>query len=109
MNKNPYDVLLRRHVTEKTMMLQRLHTEESNRSLSRCKTPKCVFIVDRNATKADVARAVKIVYDVDVIKVNMIQVKSKPTRRMRKGVRGQKSAFKKAIVTLKEGDQIDGA
>ena len=106
--KSPYDVILNRHVTEKTVTLQELHTSDSNRSVSRCKRPKYVFIVSTVSTKQDVARAVEELYkerNVKVVSVNTINQKSKPTRHVRgQRRRGHKSAFKKAIVTLEEGD-----
>lgn len=106
--KNPYQVVKHQYVTEKSMMLQRLKTAESNPSLKRCKSPKYVFIVDRAATKTDIARAVEEIYkdqDVKVVAVNTINVKAKP-RRVR-GRSGYTSSFKKAVVTLRDEDNLD--
>lgn len=106
--KNPYQVIKHQYVTEKSMMLQRLKTAESNMSLKRCKSPKYVFIVDRTANKADIARAVEEIYkdqDIKVVSVNTINVKAKP-RRVR-GRSGYKSSFKKAVVTLRDEDNLD--
>lgn len=106
--RSPYQVIKHKHVTEKSMMLQRLKTAESNPSLKRCKSPKYVFIVDRSANKQEIAHAVEQIYKnegVQVVGVNTINVKAK-ARRVR-GRAGFKSAFKKAIVTLRPDDNLD--
>lgn len=106
--KSPFKVVKHQHVTEKTMMLQRLKTTESNPSVKRCDSPKYVFIVDRSANKQEIARAVEQIYEKDNIKVvavNTINVKAKP-RRVR-GRPGFTNAFKKAVVTLQPGDSLD--
>lgn len=106
--RNPYQIVKHQHVTEKSMMLQRLKTAESNPSLKRCNSPKYVFIVDRSADKRSIAVAVEEIYqkeNIKVVAVNTINVKAKP-RRVR-GRPGFKNAFKKAIVTLRVGDSLD--
>lgn len=107
-NKNLYQVVKHQYVTEKSMMLQRLKTAESNPSLKRCESPKYVFIVDRNANKHQIAQAIEEIYKnegIKVVAVNTINVKAK-ARRVR-GRPGFKNAFKKAIVTLRPGDNLD--
>ena len=110
-NKDPHKIVLRRHVTEKAMMLQSLKESNSSKSLARCDEPKYVFIVDRKANKREIAQAVEELYSaqgVKVMRVNTIQVKAKPTRRTRRGsICGYKSAFKKAIVTLDKDNNLD--
>ena len=60
---------------------------------------KYVFKVQSNATKADVAAAVEVMFNVKVASVNTINMKKKPKRL---GVHaGYTSEWKKAIVTLK--------
>lgn len=106
--KNPYQIIKRQHVTEKAMMLQRLKSAESNKSLRRCAAPKYVFIVDRQANKQEIAQALEQIYreqNITVVAVNTINVRAKP-RRVR-GRMGFKPAFKKAIVTLATGDSLD--
>lgn len=106
--KNLYQVIKHQYVTEKSMMLQRLKTAESNPSLKRCESPKYVFIVDRNANKQTIAHAIEEIYKnegIKVVAVNTINVKAK-ARRVR-GRPGFKNAFKKAIVTLRPGDNLD--
>lgn len=106
--KNPYEIIKNEHVTEKATTLANLATSESNVSVRRCNNPKRVFIVDRKATKQEIAKAIEMIYserNVKVVKVNTINVKPKP-KRMR-GKRGRTSSFRKAVVTFDEGDNID--
>lgn len=106
--RNPYEVIKRRHVTEKARVLQELMKSESNASVRRCKLPKYVFIVARDANKQDIAAALEEIYQekkIKVVAVNTISMKGKPTRV--RGRLGRKPAFKKAIVTLEEGDSLD--
>lgn len=89
-------------------MLQELKNSESNQSVRSCKQPKYVFIVDRFANKQEIAGALEEIYSqekIKVVSVNTVNVKSK-ARRVR-GRPGRTSAFKKAIVTLEEGDNLD--
>ncbi len=109
MARNPYEIIKHRHITEKSQMLQELRNAKSNPSLARCETPKYVFIVDPKANKQEIATAIESIYGklhVKVLAVNTINVKSKPTRRGRYRI-GQKASFKKAIVTLEPGDDLD--
>lgn len=63
------------------------------------------FIVDRKATKHDVARAVSTLFKVTVegVRTNIVRGK---TKRVGTNI-GQRPNFKKAVVTLKEGDKIE--
>jgi len=67
------------------------------------------FIVRPEANKLEIKKEVEALYNVTVEDVNTSRYAGKrSTRWTRKGlIRGQKNAFKKAIVTLKEGDTID--
>lgn len=106
--KNPYQVVVRRHVTEKAMRLQELESSESNPCVRACETPKAVFIVDRSATKPEIASAIESIYSesgVKVVKVNTVNMKGKP-RRVR-GRSGRTAAFKKAVVTFEKGDRLE--
>lgn len=107
--KDPYQIIKSRYTTEKTTVLQQLQSAESNRSLSRCKSPKYVFIVDCQANKREIAEAIETIYkdkSVKVTKVNTLYTKSKIKRRGR-GRKGQTPVYKKAIVTMEPGDEID--
>lgn len=107
--KNPYNVIVKRHITEKSTMLGGLQNSNSNKSVARCKTPKVVFIVANDATKQDVSFAIEAIYkekNVKVRSVNTITVKPKEKRRG-KGRLGTTATFKKAIVTLEPGDTLE--
>ena len=63
------------------------------------------FRVHKDAHKTQVRQAVEELFDVKVVRVNIVAVKAKPKRRgLFKGV---KPAWKKAIVQLKPGDTIE--
>lgn len=105
---NPYQIIKSRRVTEKGRVLENLMNAKSNRSLSRCQSPKIVFDVDPKANKTEIANAVEEIYKdkkVKVVKVNTINVGSKQ-RRVR-GFIGKTAAYKKAVVTLRPGDTIE--
>jgi large subunit ribosomal protein L23 len=65
-----------------------------------------VFKVDSSANKIEVKKAVEKVYDVHVTKVNIVNVFGK-SRRQGKTM-GRTQNWKKAIVTLKNGERISG-
>jgi large subunit ribosomal protein L23 len=60
---------------------------------------------DRRANKTEIRRAVQELFKVKVLKVNTLNVTGKP-RRQRTKQAGRSMDWKKAIVTLKEGDKI---
>ena len=64
------------------------------------------FVVNKNANKIEIKKAVEKQFKVTVIKVNTINIPGKRVRfgRMRK--LGRRSDIKKALITLKEGDKI---
>lgn len=88
---NAKDVLIKPIVTEKTTIMSDLN--------------KYVFKVDKRATKISVKQAIKALYDVEPVKVNMIVVRGKKKRVRYKF--GYKPSWKKAIVTLSSGDKIN--
>ncbi|MGM0621500.1 MAG: 50S ribosomal protein L23 [Bacteroidota bacterium] len=67
------------------------------------------FIVDRNATKPQIKKAVENMYNVKVDSVNTLVYGGKVKSRYTKSgvITGKTNAFKKAIVTLAEGESID--
>lgn len=79
-------------------------TEKSNHASSEYN--QYTFEVFPSATKFTIKEAVEITFKVGVTRVNIINVKGKPTR-SRRGQPGFKPDKKKAIVTLKEGDKIE--
>jgi large subunit ribosomal protein L23 len=67
------------------------------------------FIVHPQANKIQIADAVEKMYGVEVVAVNTINHKGKSKVKYTKKriVEGRTASYKKAIVTLKEGDFID--
>ena len=86
-----YDVVLAPHITEKSTMMS-----EHN---------AVVFKVASGASKPEIKEAIEALFNVKVTGVNTIVTKGK-TKRW-KGKPYQRSDFKKAIVTLAEGETID--
>ena len=92
MKKNPRQILRRPLITERASQLQ----EKSNKHL---------FEVRRDANKIEIRRAVEEIFQVEVVKVNTTSVHGKMKRLGR--FQGRRSNWKKAIVTLAEGQRID--
>ena len=67
------------------------------------------FIVDQTANKIEIKNAVEKMYGVNVERVNTINVLGKKKSRFTKAgtLTGRKPDYKKAIVTLAEGEVID--
>tara|TARA_Y100000768_G_C23721850_1_gene560690 strand:- start:207 stop:500 length:294 start_codon:yes stop_codon:yes gene_type:complete len=66
---------------------------------------KTVFKVHEKANKKSIKKNIEKLFKVNVIKVNIINQKTK--LKMRQGKKSFKSGYKKAIVTLKKGQSID--
>jgi len=94
------------------------NTQEKNHILSIIKKPRITekagiksesqnvytFEVVSGATKKTVAEAIKMIYKVTPLKVNIVNLPAKNVTA--RGKRGVKSAVKKALVFLKKGDKI---
>lgn len=67
------------------------------------------FIVDRRANKLQIKSAVEKMYGVNVTDVNTMNYMGKAKSRYTKAgmLQGRANNFKKAIITLKDGDKID--
>ena len=90
------DVLVRPVITEKVNSLM-----ES--------TGRYTFVVDKRANKLEVKKAVEDFYGVKVTDVNTMVVPAKEKTRFTKAgfIEGRKPSYKKAVVTLAEGESID--
>ncbi len=89
---NPYDILRRPVITEKNTYLM--------------EDGKYTFEVMRDANKIQIAQAVETCFpNVKVVSVNTMQMPGKYRRRGR--IVGRVSGWKKAVVTLREGDRIE--
>lgn len=88
---NHYQVIIRPLITEKNTTLMEMN--------------KYSFEVDRMANKPQIKAAIEAIFNVSVTSVRTINVRGKKRRRGREF--GYQSDWKKAIVTLAEGDRID--
>ena len=89
---NIFDVLRAPKMSEKTLSLK----EEAN---------QFAFEVDQRANKIQIKESIEKSFKVSVLKVRTMNVRGKKKRLGRYQV--LKSSWKKAIVTLKEGDTIE--
>jgi len=89
-------IILKPIITEKMTSL----TEKLNR---------VGFIVDKKANKVEIKKAIEDFYNVKVTDVNTISYAGKTKSRYTKAgfIKGRTNAFKKAVVTLAEGENID--
>ena len=90
--KDATEVIIRPLLTEKSTFLQRLN--------------KYTFEVAKDATKVDIQKAIEQLGRCEVEKVNTLVVKGK-VRRTRRGT-GRTADWKKAVVTLKDGETLGG-
>lgn len=90
------DILIKPIVTEKMTR----QTEDHNRY---------GFLVEKRANKIQIRKAIEEVYGVTVESVNTMRYGGKKKSRFTKSgvLTGRTNSYKKAIITLAEGDQID--
>ena len=88
---NPSDVIVRPIITEKSTALSA--------------EGQYVFEVCLGSTKHTVARAVEAMFRVEVVAVNVMNVRGKPRRYGR--FEGRRARWRKAVVTLGEGQSIE--
>ncbi|MGH2607410.1 MAG: 50S ribosomal protein L23 [Anaerolineales bacterium] len=90
-----YEILLRPILSEKS-------------SYQSAKLNQFVFEVAKHATKAQIKEAVETLFDVTVLRVNVINEPAKRSRRARsRRVLVRRSATRKAVVALKPGQSIN--
>ena len=77
----------------------------SEKSYSLISDRKYTFRVHENAHKTQIRQAVEELFSVEVANVNVVKVQSKPKRRGMTS--GRRPGWKKAIVQLKEGHEIE--
>ena len=85
-------IILMPHVSEKTVMIADNVKQQT-------------FKVASTATKKDVKEAIEKLFNVDVVKVNILTVTGK--QKVFGRTKGRRKNYKKAYVTLKEGQEID--
>lgn len=88
-----FDVIIEPLITEKSMTA----AQEGN---------KYTFIVKKGANKTQIKNAIHTIYGVNVEQVNIVNVPAKVVTRGSR-YKGTLGAFKKAIVTIKEGETIN--
>jgi large subunit ribosomal protein L23 len=86
-------MIIRPVITEKTIAMVNLEN-------------KYTFMVDTNANKIEIAKAVAKKYNVTVLDVNMIMTIGKIKNFGKKRISGRRKSNKKAIVTLKAKETI---
>jgi large subunit ribosomal protein L23 len=77
----------------------------SEKSYSLITDRKYTFKVHEDAHKTQIRQAVEELFDVKVSSVNVLKVQSKPKKRGL--VKGRRPGWKKAIVELQEGHEIE--
>lgn len=77
----------------------------TDKSVALNQTGKYVFMVKTSATKNEIKKAVKEIYRVDALLVNIIN--QHPKTKMYRGLKSKRGGYKKAVVTLKKGQTID--
>ncbi|MBI2888353.1 MAG: 50S ribosomal protein L23 [Candidatus Liptonbacteria bacterium] len=78
---------------------------QTEKALSFTKEGKYVFIVQPNATKPEIRKAVERLYSVHVMQVNIVR---RPAKQKRMGaLRSMQGGHKKALITLRKGETID--
>ena len=85
------DTIISPNITEKSTSLSEFN--------------KVVFKVHKGASKYSIKKSIEKIFKVNVIKINTINLKSKS--KIVRGKKSFKSGYKKAIVTLKKGQNID--
>jgi large subunit ribosomal protein L23 len=85
-----------------SLIVSPLRTEKGTRLLS---FNKYLFYVNKKANKIEIRHAIEEIYKVKVERVNTVMVRGKKKRV--RFAEGKTPDWKKAIVTLKQGDKID--
>jgi len=102
--KSDAPVVLKEDTGRAHHILHNYHLSEKSNLLST--TGRYVFRVSKKANKLEVKKAIEKVYDVHVTDVNIVNTQGKARRQGI--VAGRTSDWKKAIVTLRDGEKISG-
>ncbi len=89
------------------VLIRPIVTEKVNQQME--KNNRYSFVVDKRANKLEIKEAVEQFYNVRVDEVNTMIIPAKAKSRFTKAgfVTGRKPAYKKAVVSLSEGEEID--
>ena len=77
----------------------------TEKSTSLSEFNKVVFKVSKNANKKSIKKSIEKIFKVNVIKIITINIKGK--NKLVRNKKAYKSGYKKAVVTLKKGQNID--
>ena len=88
---NSMDVIISPSITEKATSLSEFN--------------KLIFKVKKGANKKAIKKSIEKLFKVNVVKINTINLRAKT--KIVRGKKAYKSGYKKAIVTLKKGQNID--
>ncbi|MCH6258342.1 50S ribosomal protein L23 [Puniceicoccaceae bacterium K14] len=80
-------------------------TEKTN--LQSAEIGQYTFEVFPDASKGAIKAAIEKIFEVKVTRVNVLNIKGKPSKNRKTGRATKKSDTKKAVVTLKQGDTIE--
>lgn len=89
--KDPREVIIRPVITEHSYDMMEKNTY--------------TFEVAKDSNKVEIRQAVEVIFNVKVTKVNTLNVKAKP--KQQRGRFGKTRTWKKAMVTLAEGESIE--
>ena len=92
---------------DKQIVIRPVITEKSEKLTTR--RNQYTFLVARDSNKVEIGKAVEKMYSVNVVSVNTNRMPGKPkTRNTRSAVlKGQKASYKKAVISLKPGEEIN--
>lgn len=109
--KSPYDIIVRPHITERSMALSLGDPRVDPENLQR----KYTFVVARGANKIEIKAAIEAIYNagkgkkgdgIVVERVATINMKGK-SKRVGQRSSGKRADWKKAIVTLAKGQMLE--
>lgn len=92
---NVWDVLKAPVVTEKSVLLKEVSSEEGGKQI-------LTFKVNKDAVKDDIRKAVEEIFSVKVSHIRTVHYEGKLKRRGR--TEGRRASYKKAYVTIKAGE-----
>ncbi len=90
----------------KKQRVEALKPEARKKLRNQFNQPKYTFLVDPRANKHQIGHAVHELYKVKVVAVNTINSRTKPGRKLTRFPRAPRD-YKKAVVTLMEGEKIE--
>jgi large subunit ribosomal protein L23 len=90
----------------RNILIRPVITEKSDKLMGK---QVYTFVVDKKANKLEVTRAIESMFNVSVDSVNTAVIPGKSKTRSTKSgmVKGMKPSYKKAFITLQEGEKID--